>query len=190
MEPHCSLFTAPLKTATNLAIKKELADLAGLRHHGLQCWRSGWQPTRPTSNVATRQPLTKRCWPTMPRCNIAKSRPHALRHWQSWCRPWNKVAKSRRILLQCWRRRLLPMSVIAKKAAKRGSTLGETALAKEQRCSLLAGQTAESALAAVRVMVSADLALPKPVLPKDKRCQEDAAANQHRVLDAIRIAPK
>jgi hypothetical protein len=61
--------------------------------------------------------------------------------------------------------------------------LGEKVLAEEQRGSLLAARAAESALATAQVAVSADSAdsaLPEPALAKDKRCQEEAAAEQRR----------
>ncbi len=72
------------------------------------------------------------------------------------------------------------------KVAKHGTTLGEKALAKEQRCSLLEARAAELGLAAAQVTVSADLAdltdsaLPKLALAKNKRRQEEAAAEQCR----------
>ncbi len=45
--------------------------------------------------------------------------------------------------------------------AECGPTLGEMVLAKEQRCSLLAAQAMESALAMAQITVSADLVLPE-----------------------------
>jgi hypothetical protein len=46
-------------------------------------------------------------------------------------------------------------------AAECGATLRETALAKEQRCSLLAAQATELALAMAQVVVLANLVLPE-----------------------------
>jgi hypothetical protein len=67
--------------------------------------------------------------------------------------------------------------------------LGEMALAKELRCSLLVVRAAESALAVVQAVVSADLALPEPVLAKDKRRQEESATEQCRADDEHFMAP-
>jgi hypothetical protein len=75
------------------------------------------------------------------------------------------------------------------KEAERGKMLGETALAAEQHCSLLAAQAAESALATERVVVSADLLLPEPALAKDKRRQEETAKNQRRTDDEHIMVP-
>jgi hypothetical protein len=52
-------------------------------------------------------------WPNMlqhqqsqrqPQSIVAESWPNVLRHWWSWCWLRNNVAKSRRIVLQCWQR--------------------------------------------------------------------------------------
>jgi hypothetical protein len=51
-------------------------------------------------------------------------------------------------------------------AAGWGATLGETALTKEQRCSLLVVQAMEFLLAAARVTVSVDLVLPELGWPR------------------------
>jgi hypothetical protein len=56
------------------------------------------------------------------------------------------------------------------KAAERGVTLGETALAEEQHCSLLAVQATESALAAAQVAVLADLVLPERFMARYHHC--------------------
>ncbi len=74
-------------------------------------------------------------------------------------------------------------------AAKRCAMLGEMALAKERHRSLSRVQAAETALAMARVVVLADSALPKPALAKDKRHQEEAAAEQCQADDGHFMAP-
>ncbi len=55
-------------------------------------------------------------------------------------------------------------------AVEHSAMLGETTLAKEQRCSLLAAQATESALAAAQVAVLVDLVLPKRFMVHYHRC--------------------
>ncbi len=55
-------------------------------------------------------------------------------------------------------------------AVEHGATLGVTALAKEQRCSLLAVQATELALVAVQATVLADLVLPEHFMARYHHC--------------------
>jgi hypothetical protein len=73
--------------------------------------------------------------------------------------------------------------------AERGTTLGETALAVEQRWSLLAVRAAELVLAMARVAVLADLSLPEPALAEDKWRQEESAKKQHHADEERVMAP-
>ncbi len=78
------------------------------------------------------------------------------------------------------------------KEAERSAMSGETVLAVEQRCSLLAAQAAEMELATARVAVLADSLLPKPALAKDKWRQEETAKKQRRSDDElvmVRVLP-
>jgi hypothetical protein len=178
-EQRCSLFAVPLKTATNLAVEKQLAELAEFAA-SWAVMSAEWA----AANKANKQSCLKTAGRKKALADDAKAQ-HCQESAAHAAVLVELVLAAERSCQELGDRAAVSAEATledehcCQKVAKCSPTMGETALAEERRCSLLVAQTAESALAAAQVVVSADLALPKLALPKDKQRQEDAATDQY-----------
>jgi hypothetical protein len=183
---HCSLFAAPLKTATNLAIEKALAKLAE--------FAASWAAVLADMVLIAEQ-----------HCHEVAAQEKALAgDAESQCRQKlaacaaalaelvSAVEQSFQELADCpavLAETTLTNQHCCRKEAERSTMLGETALAVKRRHSLLVAQAAESTLAMARVVVLADLSLPGLALAEDKQRQEETAKTQRRADDKHVMVP-
>jgi hypothetical protein len=179
-EQRCSLFAAPLKTATNLAIEKALAELADFAASWAKMLAEMALTAEQRCHEAARQEKALANDAKSQRCQESAARAVTLAESVSAVEKSCRESADRPAVSA---ETTLANEHHRQKVAECSAMLGETVLATERRCSLLAAQAAELALAMARVAVSADSLLPKLVLAKDKQRQEETAKNQCRADD-------
>ncbi len=185
-EQRCSLFAAPLKMATNLAIEKALAELAKFAASWTAMLAEIALTVEQRSHEAAAQEKALANDEESQRCRESAARAGAL------------VALVSAVEQSCQESADCPavsaeMTLANKRHCQKevecSAMLGETVLAVERLCSLLATRAAELALATAQVAVLADSLLPKPALAKDEQRQEETAEKQCHADEERVMAP-
>jgi hypothetical protein len=185
-EKRCSLFAAPLKTATNSAVEKALAELAEFAASWAAMLAEMALTAEQHCHEAAAQEKAFANDAKLQRCQELAARAAALAESVSAVeQSCQELADHPAVLAE----KTLANKHCCQKEVACGTMMGETALAMEQHCSLLAARAAELALATARVAVLADLLLPKPAFAKDKRRWEVTTKKQRRADDERIMTP-